>query len=159
MHKGSVTGALKCWLVLTPFRFCLWSEATYAPTARSDITKMSTLGFEGRSTATTMLTLAVLRFLEAQGRDVPRKLLNFTDNRQDAALQAGHFNDFVQVSLLPAVLYRATADAGERGLDYTDLAAALQAALTLPMSQYAQNPQFRWLRRFWCKPVSSSAVE
>ena len=32
---------------------------------------MSTLGFEGRSTATTMLTLAVLRFLEAEGRDVP----------------------------------------------------------------------------------------
>jgi hypothetical protein len=23
-----------------------------------------------------------------------RKLLGFTDNRQDAALQAGHFNDF-----------------------------------------------------------------
>ena len=29
-----------------------------------------------------------------------RKLLSFTDNRQDAALQAGHFNDFVQVNLL-----------------------------------------------------------
>ena len=26
-----------------------------------------------------------------------RKLLGFTDNRQDASLQAGHFNDFVQV--------------------------------------------------------------
>ena len=102
---------------------------------------MSTLGFEGRSTATTMLTLAVLRFLEAEGRDVPRKLLNFTDNRQDAALQAGHFNDFVQVSLLRSALYRATAEAGEQGLDYTDLAAAVQAALALPMSEYAQNPE------------------
>jgi hypothetical protein len=29
-----------------------------------------------------------------------RKLLGFTDNRQDAALQAGHFNDFLFVSLL-----------------------------------------------------------
>ena len=29
-----------------------------------------------------------------------RKLLGFTDNRQDAALQAGHFNDFLFVALL-----------------------------------------------------------
>ena len=29
-----------------------------------------------------------------------RKLLGFTDNRQDAALQSGHFNDFLFVSLL-----------------------------------------------------------
>ena len=144
VHQGGVPGALKCWWVPTPFRFCLWSGATYAPTVRSDITKMSTLGFEGRSTATTMLTLAVLRFLEAEGHDVPRKLLNFTDNRQDAALQAGHFNDFVQVSLLRAALYRATAEAGERGLDYTDLAVAVQVALALPMSEYAQNPEARY---------------
>jgi very-short-patch-repair endonuclease len=144
VHEGSVAGALKCWWVPTPFRFCLWSGASYAPTVRSDISKMSTLGFEGRSTATTMLTLAVLRFLEVEGHDVPRKLLNFTDNRQDAALQAGHFNDFVQVSLLRAALYRASADAGEGGLDYTDLAAAVQAALALPMSEYAQNPEARY---------------
>ncbi|MGH9096992.1 MAG: helicase-related protein, partial [Acidimicrobiales bacterium] len=141
MHDGSVAGAIKCWLVPTPFRFCLWSGATYAPTMRSDITKMTTLGFEGRSTATTMLTLAVLRFLEADGHDVPRKLLNFTDNRQDAALQAGHFNDFVQTSLLRAALYRALDAAGDEGLDYTQLASAVQGALDLPMEEYAQNPE------------------
>jgi hypothetical protein len=131
-------------MVPTPFRFCLWSGATYAPTVRSDITKMSTLGFEGRSTATTMLTLAVLRFLEAHGHDVPRKLLNFTDNRQDAALQAGHFNDFVQVSLLRAALYQAVADAGDDGLDYTQLGPSVQQALNLPMSEYAQNPEAKY---------------
>ena len=35
--------------------------------------------------------------------DLPReaqKILSFTDNRQDASLQAGHFNDFVQVAML-----------------------------------------------------------
>lgn len=144
VHAGSVEGALECWWVPTPFRFCLWSGATYAPTVRSDITKMSTLGFEGRSTATTMLTLAVLRFLEAQGGEVPRKLLNFTDNRQDAALQAGHFNDFVQISILRSALYRAVCDAGEPGLEYTDLAAAVQAALALLMGEYAQNPEARY---------------
>jgi hypothetical protein len=30
-----------------------------------------------------------------------RKLLGFTDNRQDAALQAGHFNDFLFVATRP----------------------------------------------------------
>ncbi|MGH8996455.1 MAG: DEAD/DEAH box helicase, partial [Acidimicrobiales bacterium] len=144
VHVDHSAGATKTWWVPTPFRFCLWSGATYAPNLRSDITKMSTLGFEGRSTATTMLTLAVLRFLEAHGRDVPRKLLNFTDNRQDAALQAGHFNDFVQVSLLRSALYRAIAQAGEDGLDYTGLAAAVQQALNLPMEEYAQNPEARY---------------
>ena len=29
--------------------------------------------------------------------DVPSDAWYFTDNRQDAALQAGHFNDFLQV--------------------------------------------------------------
>src|SRR5690606_27167081 len=36
--------------------------------------------------------------------DEARKLLGFTDNRQDAALQAGHFNDFMQILLLRAAL-------------------------------------------------------
>ena len=36
-----------------------------------------------------------------------RKLLGFTDNRQDAALQAGHFNDFLFVSLIRAGFQRA----------------------------------------------------
>ena len=42
----------------------------------------------------------------------PRNSSAFTDNRQDASLQAGHFNDFVQVGLLRSALYRADAAAG-----------------------------------------------
>lgn len=41
-----------------------------------------------------------------------RKLLTFVDNRQDASLQAGHFNDFVQVAQLRAALHTATSAAG-----------------------------------------------
>ena len=144
VRMAPVEGATRAWWVPTPFRFCLWSGATYAPSVRSDITKLSTLGFEGRSTATTMLTLGVLRFLEAHGEDVPRKLLNFTDNRQDAALQAGHFNDFVQVSLLRAGLYRAVSAGGSGGFDYTQLASEVQSALALPMLEYAQNPDAKF---------------
>ncbi len=45
-----------------------------------------------------------------------RKLLGFTDNRQDAALQAGHFNDFIFVVLLRAAILRAVRSAGDAGL-------------------------------------------
>src|SRR6202022_1994522 len=37
-----------------------------------------------------------------------RKRLGFTDNRQDAALQAGHFNDFVFVTRLRAAILLAS---------------------------------------------------
>jgi hypothetical protein len=49
-----------------------------------------------------------------------RKLLAFTDNRQDAALQAGHFNDFLFVSLLRAGILAAARAAGPDGLGQDD---------------------------------------
>jgi hypothetical protein len=36
-----------------------------------------------------------------------KKVLSFTDNRQDAALQSGHFNDFVETALLRSALVEA----------------------------------------------------
>ena len=44
---------------------------------------------------------------ELEIADKAKKLLSFTDNRQDASLQAGHFNDFVQVGVMRGALYRA----------------------------------------------------
>ena len=139
IHAQGVDGAVRAWWVPARFRFDLASGATYNPDS-SDIAKMSTLGFEGRSTATTMLSLAVLRFLEAHGHDVPRKLLDFTDNRQDAALQAGHFNDFVQLGMLRAALCGAVAAAGDEGLTFETLPGAVQESLALHPADYAQNP-------------------
>lgn len=52
--------------------------------------------------------------------DVPRdeaKVLSFTDNRQDAALQAGHLNDFVQVAQLRAAIVRAINQNGDLSFD------------------------------------------
>src|ERR1019366_7523091 len=58
----------------------------------SDFGKLTSLGTEGRSTATTILSLATIRHLRKEPTLDPRarKLLSFTDNRQDASLQAGH---------------------------------------------------------------------
>ncbi len=134
-------GAVEAAYIKVGFRFCLHCGVAYAPTTRSDFGKLSTLGFEGRSTSSTMLVLSVLRHLADQHGDerIPRKLLNFTDNRQDASLQAGHFNDFVQVSLLRSGLFKAIDAAGPAGLDYTTIAQAVFDALGLPLAEYAKN--------------------
>ena len=58
-----------------------------------------------------------------------RKLLAFTDNRQDAALQAGHFNDFIFVTLLRAAILSALKTAPADSLPEPEIGARIQAAL------------------------------
>lgn len=80
--------------------------------------KLAGLSGEGRSSATTQLVATALEWMNGDNSGVPaekRKLLGFTDNRQDAALQAGHFNDFLFVSLLRGAILRAVLDAGDEG--------------------------------------------
>src|SRR5207247_1255742 len=107
-------------LIRRNFLFCLEPSCgvVYTKSQRSERAKLATLGVDSRSTATTIL--AVRSLIELQGdRDLKpeaRKLLSFTDNRQDASLQAGHFNDFAQVALLRSALHKATQDAGPGGL-------------------------------------------
>lgn len=87
------------WYIPGKFRFCLNCGQLHEAHGK-DMNRLASLSGEGRSSATTILTLSALRQLFAQadlpaGLPDPRKLLGFSDNRQDAALQAGHFNDFV----------------------------------------------------------------
>ena len=93
------------------FLFCLEPSCgvAYTRSQRSERFKLATLGVDNRSTATTILAVRSLIELQHNRSLTPeaRKLLSFTDNRQDASLQAGHFNDFVQVALLRSALYRA----------------------------------------------------
>ena len=69
-----------------------------------------------------------------------RKLLSFTDNRQDASLQSGHFNDFVEVGLIRSALYRAVQTAGDRGLKHDELALSVYKALDLNFELFAVAP-------------------
>lgn len=142
LAAAGAPGSIRAAMLRAPLRFCLNCGVSYSFTTRSDATKLTTLGVEGRSTATTMLSLAALRFLrEHQGEfDIPAKLLSFTDNRQDASLQAGHFNDFVQVGLLRAAVYNAVAAAGD-GLTHDQIASEVVEALSLPFEDYALDPE------------------
>lgn len=135
-------GTTTAWWVPAPFRFCLNCGVSYAGRLGRDFTRLTTLGSEGRSTATTIMSLAAIRALR-NAQELPehaKKLLSFTDNRQDASLQAGHFNDFVQVTLLRAALWRAAADAGEAGLAHDEVAQKVFDTLALPFDQYAREP-------------------
>jgi hypothetical protein len=101
---------LPAWFIPGSFRFCLNPDCgvAYDGSVRSDLTKLSGLSSEGRSSATTVLTLSALKYLIGTDLDdQAKKILAFTDNRQDASLQAGNFNDFVQILLLRGALLAA----------------------------------------------------
>ena len=103
-------------------------------------TKLTRLGNEGRSTSTTITAFSILNRLRDSGHS-PRdqKLLSFTDNRQDAALQAGHFNDFVQVVRLRAGIRQAVETAPGGILDYATLGEAIFKSLSLPFRDYGNR--------------------
>lgn len=127
--------------VRAPFKFCLSCGISYGGRASSEFSKLGTLGSEGRSTATTLLTMSAIRSLRATS-DLPKqaqKVLSFTDNRQDASLQAGHFNDFVQVIQQRGSLLRALRAAGSSGLVHDELPQQVFDALGLEFEEYART--------------------
>ena len=145
LGRGSEKGE-KMHFIKAPFGFCLNCGVSYSGRTRSDFGKLSTLSSEGRSTATTILSLSTLKSLR-DGKDLPKqaqKLLSFTDNRQDASLQAGHFNDFVEVGQLRAAIRKAVKDAGEEGMRHDVLPQRIFDALALPFEAYAVDPGLKF---------------
>ena len=128
---GKVGAGARVWFLPGRFRLCLRCGNTQGGSAR-DRTRLASLSAEGRSSATTVLVASALRWMHGaqsgMGR-FTRKLLGFTDNRQDAALQAGHFNDFLFVSLVRAAFLGALQAAGDRGLRSDALGVTQQQAL------------------------------
>ncbi|MDA0344989.1 MAG: DEAD/DEAH box helicase [Proteobacteria bacterium] len=105
-----------------------------------EFTKLMKLGNEGRSTATTITALSTIKALNEQGLEPSlQKLLSFTDNRQDASLQSGHFNDFISTVQLRSAIYYALLDAPE-GLNASNIANKAAIALNLKESEYARRP-------------------
>ena len=97
------TEGLCCHYLPRTFHFCLNCRVAYGA-RQGDFTKLSSLGSGGRSTATTIMSLSTIRNMR-NADNIPvnaRKLLSFTDNRQDASLQAGHFNDFMPSASIQA---------------------------------------------------------
>lgn len=133
-----------------PLRAWFMSAATngllFDPTAglffdpqTNERTKLTTLGNEGRSTSTTVTSFLILEGLNQAGyhpRD--QKLLSFTDNRQDAALQSGHFNDFIRVVRIRSAIYHALIGGGAL-MTSKDLGRRVRESLKLELAVYSDN--------------------
>jgi Lhr-like helicase len=144
------------WFIPGKFRFCIRCGLTHEVHGK-DINRLASLSGEGRSSATTILTLTAIRQLFASGEPQadqpdPRKILGFTDNRQDAALQAGHFNDFIFLLTLRAALIGALQN-NQGVLTEDDLANQVFKALGFDqldpgvLSEYLKNPKIMGLAR------------
>jgi superfamily II DNA/RNA helicase len=138
---------LTAWFIPGSFRFCLNCGVAYDGSVRSDLTKLSGLSSEGRSSATTVLTISALKYLIGTDlADQAKKILGFTDNRQDASLQAGHFNDFVQILLLRGALLAAIRSQSEQQLTDDVLTHKVLEHLHLEPADYAANPEAKGIK-------------
>jgi superfamily II DNA/RNA helicase len=119
-------------LVIDPTSGLIFSD-------RNEWRKLARLGGEGRSTATTVLSFETIVMLQRfKQSNEQQKLLSFTDNRQDASLQAGHFNDFVKVGQLRAAINKAIQS--HSSLDYSNIKETVFECLNIDQSEYARNP-------------------
>lgn len=112
----------------------------YEDSKTNEGTKLMRLGNEGRSTATTIMSYAVIDSLFDQNEEVQnQKLLSFTDNRQDASLQAGHFNDFLSSVRLRSALFFALKNNSD-GLKVHNIADRVFDELKLSEEAFANEP-------------------
>ena len=133
------------WFIPGKFGFCLCCLDHPHPSMR-ERSKLASLSGEGRSSATTHLVSTALEWMNGDSSGVPiekRKLLGFTDNRQDAALQAGHFNDYLFVSLLRGAILRAVLDAGADGLTEDEFGLRVVKALGFTASN--KDARIYWM--------------
>lgn len=129
------------WFMRAPLLFDPTS-GTFFDHQMRERTKLTPLGSEGRSTSTTITSFAILRRMASQEHgytEEQQKVMSFTDNRQDAALQAGHFNDFISVLRLRSAVYHALKNHPEHELSYTQIGQAMFDALQLPVDAYSDQ--------------------
>ena len=128
----------KGWFITSPILFDPVSGIIFE-SKTGEWTKLIKLGGEGRSTATTVLSFETITLLNTFHETIEKqKLLSFTDNRQDASLQSGHFNDFVKVGQLRSAIVKALEKYNQ--LDYTNIADRVFECLDISQDQYAKKP-------------------
>lgn len=139
-RQTNFEGAISGWYMPAKLAFDPTCMAFY-DLKTSESVKLAGLGNEGRSTATTTLTLASIDALK-RNHVAPenQKLLSFTDNRQDASLQAGHYNDLVNVALIRSALYLALKNKTNEPLDVTNVGDEVFKMLDLSQELYAKQP-------------------
>lgn len=135
--NNEIAGATKGWFMSYPLLLDPLSGVIYNAQTQ-EFNKLAQLGDAGRSTSTTILSFSTLRQLRAlEASERVRKIMSFTDNRQDAALQSGHFNDFIQQVLLRAAICQVLEQ--HQNCDASNIAMAVFEALALEETEFAEK--------------------
>lgn len=130
----------KGYFIAAKLRIDPTAGVIYEDSKTSEFTKLTRLGSEGRSTATTVISYSVIDTLFQQNEKTQnQKLLSFTDNRQDASLQAGHFNDFLSSVKLRAGLHKALKN-NANGMNVHEIAERVFEELKLKEESFATYP-------------------
>lgn len=125
------------WYIPAPLRYDPTAKAWFQGST-SDWSKLTRVGSEGRSTATTVLTYEnILKMQEDGVQQTDRKLLTFVDARQDAALQAGHFNDFIFNGKIRSAIWNAVKTSKDV-VDSGNIGRLVFEALKLQTSDYSK---------------------
>ena len=145
---GKISSAgRKMWFQSGRFKFCP-ACGDEANVRALDFNKLASLTSEGRSSATTNLIAFILRWMsqpESNIDEYKRKLLAFTDNRQDAALQAGHFNDFLFITLLRGATIAAVQSCTDGAISEDRLGVGIQKALGFTADLEFTDRTTEWL--------------
>lgn len=129
-------GFVEGLFVLAPMAFDPSARAVYKG-KQSEWSKLTRIGGEGRSTATTVLSYEGIMQMAEEGIDQQnRKIMTFVDARQDAALQAGHFNDFIRIGKIRSAIHEAVQDENSR-IDCFTIAQKVFNNLRLELNDYS----------------------
>lgn len=140
-HGQPTPGGAKFQYFAASFRFCPHCGAVPVGARVSDANRLVSVSGEGRSSTASVLTQEALylldrEILETAGGDERDKLmerwklLGFSDNRQDTALQAGHFNDLMGKLIISAAELHALEHA-DKPLSEGEMVAAVFHSLQL----------------------------
>ena len=124
------------WYVPAPLRYDPTAKVVYNGHT-SEWSKLAKIGGEGRSTATTILSYeSVVQMKSADVDEKDRKVLTFVDARQDAALQAGHFNDFIRIGKIRSAIWNTVKNA-DTIIDNSNIARRVFDCLGLELSDFS----------------------
>lgn len=131
------------WYVPMPLKYDPTAKAFYNTARQKEWSKLAKVGGEGRSTATTVLSYEDIVGMQKEGiEEKDRKILTFVDARQDAALQAGHFNDFVRIGKIRSAIWKAVNET-DNSIDSTSISRRVFEKLNLPFNEYSVRENLR----------------
>jgi len=130
---------LKGIFIPNPMRMCINCKTEHGGQVR-EYTKLFLLNSIGRATGTNVLTAASIN--ATSGNE--KKVIAFSDNRQDSAFQAGHFNDWYNQIFFRQALHQVLSE-NQEGINVKDIPSKLFEKLV--PSSMPRNPMFRRFQR------------